>query len=229
MHLTTTENALSRRRLLLGGLGIVGGGVLLATGMAQPAQASPAVSAWLDKKSANGWPVVPAAEMSKIEGSGLTIAVLSGEVAMVLSYCARRFYYEIDDTLRQGEITGHTANRTVATPYESNYLSGTAIAIRPAWYPTGAGDGFFDHDLIVIRDILADCEGVVRWGGDLRPIKESHFQIDVPPGDPRLRKVAAKIDEWNLTPGAGAGSGIDPFTRERRHLAKILEGIQRPA
>ena len=37
--------------------------------------------------------------------------------------------YEIS-TLRDGGISGHTPNRAIGHSYASNYLSGTAIAIR---------------------------------------------------------------------------------------------------
>lgn len=59
--------------------------------------------------------------------------------------------------------------------------SGTAIAIHPVLYPDGSKDGFFPHETVVVQDILADCEGVVRWGGDEKVSMESHFQVDVPP------------------------------------------------
>lgn len=75
---------------------------------------------------------------------------------------------------------------SAAQPHESNYSSETAIAIRPNTYPLGISGGLFPHELIVIRDILAEYDGVVRWGGDERVPKESHFQVDVPPGDARI-------------------------------------------
>ncbi|UGY92608.1 hypothetical protein [Streptomyces gobiensis] len=135
---------------------------------------------------------------------------------------AQRFLYEIDANVEQNEITGHTADRAIAAPYESNYLSGTAIAIRPLHYPIGAKDGFFPEEHLIIRDILADLDGVVRWGSDLSPVKESHFHIDVPPGDSRLKKVAAKLEVWDHTPGRGAGT-IDAVAPSRRKTARKLE------
>src|SRR5512144_2477150 len=59
-----------------------------------------------------------------------------GEVATtMLLHVARRFHYKVD-TPRGGDVTGHrTETRTVPQPYESNYLSGTAVAIRSGGYP----------------------------------------------------------------------------------------------
>jgi hypothetical protein len=59
------------------------------------------------------------------------------------------------------------------------------------------------HQLAVIRDILAECQGVVQWGGSFRRPHESHVQIDVTPTDPRLKKVVDRIRGWSDFP-AGA-------------------------
>lgn len=217
---------LSRRRVLAGGLGVAGalgvaGSGLLGTAFADTSEAG--------RVSFNGWPVVPEVPSFPVEGSDLTVAVLPGDVATTLLHCARRFCYELGGSLAPGDITGHTTDRAVAAGYESNHLSGTAITIRQSAYPLGAAGGFFPQELVVVRDILAECEGVVRWGGDLSPVKESHLQIDVPPGDERLRRVAAKIAGWRLEPGAGAGGDLDPFTEPRRATARLLERVQRRA
>lgn len=81
---------------------------------------------------------------------------------------------------------------------------------------------------MVVRDILADCEGVVRWGGDEEVPKESHFQIDVGPTDARLKAVAAKVGGWADSPGLGAGTG-DAFDPDRRRATRRSERRQRSA
>ncbi|HEY4455197.1 MAG TPA: hypothetical protein VGN81_12855 [Pseudonocardiaceae bacterium] len=212
---------ISRRRLLVSGLGAAGG-VLLASGLAQPAFAA----AWTSNTTANDWPVIAAPKPLEIEGTNLAVALLPGDVATVLLHCARRFCYEIDDTLTQTDVSGYSANRSVGAPFESNYLSGTAFALRPNFYPLGVQNGFFPRDVVIIRDILADCEGVVRWGGDLNPAKESHFQIDVPPNNATLAAVANKITRWQQLPGQGAGSATDPFSPDRLRAARALQTQQ---
>ncbi|WP_326785741.1 hypothetical protein [Streptomyces sp. NBC_00151] len=219
-----------RRRFLTAGLGVAGGAALWAVGAGGTAVAAPDLprnSQWRAAGSANGWPVVDEPKAQRIEGSDVSVAVRDGEAATVLLYVARRFHYEID-TLRAGDITGHRTSRTIQQPYESNYLSGTAIAIRPAGHPVGAENGFFPNELVIVRDILAECEGVVRWGGDERTPKESHFQIDVRPGDARLKAVAAKIGGWSADPGKGAGT-VDAFEPGRRRVAEGLKRRQRSA
>ncbi|WP_449062022.1 hypothetical protein [Planomonospora algeriensis] len=226
--MSDSAHRLSRRRLLTVGAGIVGAVALGRTVDTPAAAAVPEPADWPHDVSQNGWPVVGAAEAHRIEGSNTEVRVLEGDVAIVLLHVARRFHYEID-ALRSDapdEVTGHVTSRAVAQPYESNHLSGTAIAIRPGGYPVGGSGGFFPHETTVIRDVLAECEGIVRWGGDEPTPKESHFQIDVKPGDRRLRLLAEKISGWDRTPGEGAGS-VDPFTSERLTAARELARRQR--
>ncbi|MFK0050253.1 hypothetical protein ACIQU4_40370 [Streptomyces sp. NPDC090741] len=85
--------------------------------------------------------MLASAPVHRVEGTGgVHFSAVAGDVATVLTHVVRRFHYEID-ALRDGEVTGHTSHREVTAPYESNHLSGTAIAIRPLRYPLGAQDG----------------------------------------------------------------------------------------
>ncbi|MFJ4907613.1 hypothetical protein ACIQCR_04680 [Streptomyces sp. NPDC093249] len=148
------------------------------------------------------------------------------EVETVLVHVVTRFHYEID-ALRAGEVVGWREPGSVRKSLaESNLASGTAVQIRPGSYPSGTRGGFFPLEELVIRDILADCDGVVRWGGDDATPDESLFSIDVPPGDNRLVKVAAKIRGWNHTPGKGSGVLVDPQQPHRRASAKRLAAQQ---
>ncbi|WP_065968390.1 hypothetical protein [Streptomyces sparsogenes] len=224
-----TASRFGRRDFLTAGLGIAGGVALWAGGLTGPATAAEAERAlWREERSANGWPVTSEVHKHRVEGAEqVTVPLLAGDVATVLLFVARRFNYEIA-TLHADEVTGHTMDRAVSARYESNYLSGTAIAIRPVLYPAGSKEGLFPHETVVVRDILADCEGVVRWGGDEKVPKESHFHIDVRPGDERLATIARKFEQWDRTPGAGPGT-INPFAPERQRAAKALERRQRAA
>lgn len=220
----------SRRGVLLTGLGLAGAAALWGSGTASAeAAGAPGATAdqWSGTTTANGWQVAADDDVTRtrIEGSDASVTLRNGDAATVLAYVARRYHYEIH-TLAAGDVTGHTLSRRVTAAYQSNYLSGTALAIRPELYPAGVEGGFFPNELVVLRDILADCEGVVRWGGDeRREPKESHFQIDVEPGDATLREVAAKLEGWARTPGRGAGA-IDPFAPARRRAAQALQRRQ---
>ncbi|TQM79867.1 hypothetical protein FHX81_2178 [Saccharothrix saharensis] len=206
-----TEDAtrLGRRRFLA----ITGGLVAAASigvAIAPGASAAPPANAPARPDALAAFPV---------EGSNASVTLLSGPAAVVLLHVARRYHYEVA-TLRAGDITGY-AEPPAGTPFEADYRSGTAIAVHAARYPAGATGGLFPHELAVVRDILAECEGVVRWGGDSRKTpKEGHFRLDVKPGDPALARVAAKVGGWAGEPGRAAPA--DPFTPGRRRAAERL-------
>jgi hypothetical protein len=186
--------------------------MMLAT-VGVPASGAQDSPTWTAATSANGWPVLDRAELVDVEGSGRQVALAPGAAATILTYVARRFHYEIDQ-LRPDDLHGHASLMSIDEPYESNYLSGTAIAIRPTAYPVGVSDGFYPAELVVIRDILTELDGVVTWGGDHDVPKESHFEIALPPRDRRIARLAQRI----LDPGSVVGEepgAIDAFLPER--------------
>ncbi|MER5555064.1 hypothetical protein ABT001_25900 [Streptomyces sp. NPDC002793] len=218
----------SRRRLLGAGAATAAGLALATTG--GPAQASarpkplpkaeqaelPEGKEWIGRKSENGWDVLTETTTYQVQGaSKLTVGLATGPAATVLLYVVRRYVYEID-MLRPEELAGHTTDRTVGAAFESNYLSGTAVAIQPMLYPLGgtAANGMSELAVTVVEDILADVGEVVAWGGERDPLKQSHFHIATPPGDRRLEAMADRVDNWNSRPGKGAGC-IDAFTPSR--------------
>ena len=222
-------NELSRRRFA-GATGAVAGAMVLGSvgtaGPASAAAASAPTGVWQGDRSVNGWPVLAEATEYDIEGSGQSVRLADGDASVLLLHVARRFHYEIDQ-LRRGDVQGHRPSRhmqiqvQVQERYESNYLSGTAIAIRPDAYPVGVKGGLYPHELLVVRDILTELDGAVRWGGDFGTPKESHFEIALRPGHPKLKGVARKIRGWNDSPGEGAGS-VDAFDTKRRAKAKAF-------
>ncbi|MFI0367614.1 hypothetical protein ACH35V_07020 [Actinomadura sp. 1N219] len=184
--------------------------------------------------SKNGWEMEKVADdrghiyTRPAPGTPIEVQVRMGEVETILVHVIRRFHYEVDTLLSNEDVVGwrapHTVRRNLA---ESNQASGTAVQIRPGHYPASARGGFYPQQELVIRDILAELDGVVRWGGDDRKPDESLFYIDLKPGDPRLAKAAQEIRGWKDTPGMGAGSGIDITSPARRSTAKKLARLQR--
>ncbi|WP_369157087.1 hypothetical protein [Streptomyces sp. R02] len=182
------------------------------------------------RPSVNGWQMQKAADADgdivtmPVAGTGLAVRLRTGDAATVLIHVVRRFHYEVDALGRHGEpnpLEGWvppSAVRDSRSP-ESNQASGTAVVIRPGSYPPGVRDGFTEGQRLVIRDILADAEGVVRWGGDDPRPYEGLFHLAVPPGDARLARVAAKVRSWNEAPGAGAGAVPDVAEPARRRRA----------
>ncbi|MEU9558353.1 hypothetical protein [Streptomyces fumanus] len=214
----------TRRRVLTAGTAVAAGTVLWNPGTATaatPAEGGRSAAEWTARKSANGWPVLDTAPAHRVEGAGkLSVRLAEGDAATVLLYVLRRYCYEIE-MLELLDVEGFTADRTVRADLESNQLSGTALTVKQVYYPLGApaGNGMSADQITVIEDILADCQGVVAWGGEMDPLKQSHFQIDVPPHDSRLKKLVAKLNGWEEHPGKGAGA-IDAFQPSRLARAR---------
>ncbi|WP_406165195.1 hypothetical protein OIE52_00910 [Streptomyces canus] len=178
----------------------------------------------------NGWPIAPdAVSTHQVEGSTASVALRDGAVATVLLHVARRWHYEIAplDTGQGGGISGHTAHRTIAADYESNYLSGTALCLHPGAYPLGGSEELWPHHELIVRDILLDCEGTVVWGGDLDPVKPSHFHIAAGPDSEALAHVAERLSpQPGVERTRGAGAVRDPAHPSRRVKARRLERAQ---
>lgn len=233
--MTTDTQGTSRRRLLASLGAVAGGAAIVAVGPAGTASAAapdpevPTRRRWTAASSQNGWPVGTAKSFTghRVEGSNAVVALRSGAAAAVLLYVARRYHYEIR-SLAPGDVFGYTTDHTVTADYESNYLSGTAIAVLPGLYPAGSSGNLFPLQLTVLRDILAQCQGVVRWGGDDAACpKEGHFQLDVAPGSAELASLARTLGVWETTPGKGAGAPGDPFAASRLAASRKLAARQR--
>ncbi|AVZ72883.1 hypothetical protein SLUN_12465 [Streptomyces lunaelactis] len=185
------------------------------------------------KPSRNGWEMEKVADdggniyTRPVPGTPLAgVQVRMGDAETVLVHVIRRFHYEIDE-LRKGGVVGWRSPGTVRKGLpESNQASGTAVQIQPGHYPAGTRGGFYPQQQVVIRDILAELDGVVRWGGDDSKPDEALFYVDVPPGDATLAKKAAQLRNWQDEPDKGAGTPVDVLARERRNAAKSLERRQ---
>ena len=228
-----TAPSLSRRGLLAATgtvtVGLVAGSALAVT----PALAAPvpqrADGTGNGPTTQNGWPVVDRQQIRTfpVEGSDAHVGLLAGNVATVLLHVARRYHYEVA-TLGADDVGGYRSDAPIGAAFESNRRSGTAISIRPGSSPLGAAGNLYQHQVAVIRDILAECGGVVRWGGDdpASP-SEGHFQVDVPPGSERLATLATTIRAWRARPGQGAGAPAEPSDPARRRAARALAVRQR--
>ncbi|MDX3853437.1 M15 family metallopeptidase [Streptomyces sp. AK02-01A] len=211
---------IDRRRVLATGAGL-GAATALApilSGTAQAEDSGPS-RVWNGTRSANGWPVLDNGENFTIEGSGLSVRLAAGSVAVILLHVARRFHYEINQ-LREGDVRGHIRSRNILQRYESNHLSGTAVAIRPDAFPAGVKGGLYPYELVVVRDILTELDGVVAWGGDFATPKESHFEIAYRPEHPKVKGVARKIQGWDSGPGGEGAGATDAFDPRRQARAR---------
>ncbi|MFG3054157.1 hypothetical protein ACGFZP_24815 [Kitasatospora sp. NPDC048239] len=245
------SSEISRRGVLKGtaatGLLVAGAGAVSA----QPAAAAPRTGAAADRAqagaapqpgvrnartSANGWRMENAVDAGgavwtrPLPGTTARLAVRIGQVETVLVHLARRYHYEVAE-LRAEEVAGWRSPEGIRSSAlaESNLASGTAVALRPGSFPPGVQGGYLPYELQVIRDILAELDGVVAWGGDDKHVDEGLFYLAVPPGDARLKAVADRIRGWSEAPGSGAGTTVDVQAPDRRKAAQRVEQQQRSA
>jgi hypothetical protein len=125
----------------------------------------------------NGWPVY-------LSSHGLpplawiTGRVAPGSVWVVLDHLCARFDDEVEPIIMShswGYAYRPIRGRT--TGY-SNHAAGTAIDLNAPAHPLGERGTFTRGQVERIEDILADLDGVVRWGGHYRGRKdEMHFEI----------------------------------------------------
>ncbi|MGP3952851.1 hypothetical protein [Streptomyces sp. 7N604] len=225
------QNDIARRAVVKGAAVI---GAVAAMGSFAPgtASATPKAEPKKPPTSANGWPLEKEANhistvwTRPVAGTGLKVDVRIGDVELILVHVIRRFHYEVEQIQRIDLAGWRDIGKLRKGLPESNLASGTAVQIRPG---AGAKGGLFPSQELTLRDILADCEGVVRWGGDDSEVDESLFYIDAGPNDERVRKVADKLRRWDATPGQGAGVEADILSPSRRSRADRLARIQRSA
>lgn len=182
--------------------------------------------------SLNGWEMQTSANSAgdiwtrPVPGTRAEVDVRIGTVEYVLVHLVQRFHYEIRE-LRAGDVTGWCAPERVQKRLpESNRASGTAVAILPGHYPPGVTGGFHPLELTVLRDILAELGGTVRWGGDDRTPDESLFYVAAAPKDALLAQVASRVKGWRKSPGTGPGTTVDTGAAGRRAKADALKALQ---
>ncbi|MFJ4869979.1 hypothetical protein [Streptomyces sp. NPDC088757] len=186
-----------------------------------PAEVPASANGWALEKEANH---VSTVWTRPVPGAGIKVDVRIGDVEAILLHVVRRYHYEIEQ-LSTVDLAGwQRIDDLEKDGAESNLASGTAVRIRPG---AGASGSLFPLQVLTVRDILADCEGVVRWGGDDAPADESLFYIDRGPDDPSVRWLADRLRRAEATPGEGAGVTVDVLAPSRRDRAKRLMKEQR--
>ncbi len=216
------------RRTVLTHAGVIAAAVTVTSvvpGVATAAPKAPETTPADVPTSANGWPLEKEANhvstvwTRPVPGTGHKLDIRIGDAEAILLHVIRRYHYEVEQ-LNPGDLAGWQRIGTLDEKLpESNLASGTAVRIRPAAVAEGS---LFPLQEITVRDILADCEGVVRWGGDDKKVDESLFYLGHGPDSTEVRDVARRLRTGEATPGRGAGVAVDPLSRTRRDRAQRL-------
>lgn len=158
--------------------------------------------------SQNGW---KANDRSLIKSYSLPgggkIAVRKGDVATILVYVAKRFDSEVEPLKWPGNW-GYAERPIRGSRTTSNHASGTAIDLNAPRHPLGKRGTFSKKQVRAIKRILADCGGVIRWGGNyVSRADEMHFEINA--GSAAVRRVAQAI-RAGKKPGPSGGATPSP-------------------
>jgi D-alanyl-D-alanine carboxypeptidase/Putative peptidoglycan binding domain len=162
--------------------------------------------------SYNGWSASPAGGsigVKKFAAAGTTFpqGVRSGDVGVVLTYVANQLHRRVEKA-HPGWCWGFNYRKNRNADNLSCHASGTAIDWNAPRHPNGRSGTFSDDQVREIRAILAEVEGVVRWGGDFSSTKdEMHFEIAA--GTDEVASAAAAVRRRT---GAG-GKVVSTITR----------------
>lgn len=121
--------------------------------------------------SQNGWPV-DRSGASQDRGPlvrDITVpnGVLAGDVAVVFRWLARQFDARVEQ-LMKGSCWGWFVKPIEGSQTISNHASGTAVDLNADKHPMGvsASKTFTTGQIAACHAILAEADGVLRWGGD---------------------------------------------------------------
>lgn len=157
--------------------------------------------------SQNGWKANDRSLVASYAVPGGKIAIRKGDVATVLVYVAKRFDSEVENLIWPGNW-GYAERPIRGGSSLSNHASGTAIDLNAPRHPLGKQGTFSKSQVKKIKKILADCGGVIRWGGNYSGRKdEMHFEINA--GSARVREVAKAI-RAGKKPGPSGGATASP-------------------
>lgn len=169
--------------------------------------------------SQNGYPVPltlaqRAALLTTITVKGGRLVVRKGDTATIFAWLFAQLN-AIEDPLWPG-CWGQYARavRGTSKPYSSNHSSGTAFDRSAPLHPRQSASryrGWSAADVAFIHHLLAQLEGVIRWGGDYHspgPFDPMHFEVIGSPA--QIARVAAKIRAGQL-----GGTGAPTVTATR--------------
>lgn len=166
----------------------------------------------------NGWPMVNADKCVSVEvvPAAKRVPLLRGDVATILNAFIILYNREVEPI--RSQVWGWSPDNDV---WNSNHMSGTAIDINAPMYPWGKRV-MSAAKIAKVRALLAKFEGVVFWGADWSRADEMHYQIGLPPSNPRVRALADKLNNGHLgaygTPPAPQPKETKPVARSKDDL-----------
>ena len=120
-----------------------------------------------------------------------------GAIADVLFYVAGQLHARVAPAVQEQGFWGYAFRPSKNDPdLISCHASGTAFDYAAALHPNGKRKTWTAEQVVEIRKILAEVDGLVYWGGDAwgnGTPDEMHFEITTGTTLEKLAEVAAKI------------------------------------
>lgn len=151
--------------------------------------------------SENGWPLIepnqldtsPIPEVGIVPVPGL----LRGDVAWLLKWVALQFNNRVAGLYTPGCWGWNRPTPIPGTNVYSNHCSGTAIDLDAPSFPWTV-DAMTSAQKAACRDIVAQTEGVVVWGGEFTTkLDQMHFEISGNADD--VTRIVAKLKESEVS------------------------------
>lgn len=142
----------------------------------------------------NGWPMVNANRTVSVQvvPAARKVPLLRGDVATILNAFLILYNRRVEPITSQ--VWGWSPDNDV---WNSNHMSGTAIDINAPKYPWGTYR-MPAATIAKVNALLKDFEGVVFWGRNWGKPDEMHYQIGLPPNNPRVAALARKLNNGHL-------------------------------
>lgn len=138
----------------------------------------------------NGFNVDP--PRRTIRAGRCTASVRAGDVADVLEYAMRQYDARVEKLATLNGYRSAAGNASTGTPVaNSNHRSATAVDANGARYPYEYAverrggtyrNAMPDAKVKIVRRILAELDGVIRWGRDFQAGYRDEMHYEVAPG-----------------------------------------------
>lgn len=130
--------------------------------------------------SANGWLANNRSVIVSFPLPGGSVALRRGSPGEVLCHVGRRWNNEVEPLVWPG-CWGYAERPIRGGVQLSNHASGTALDLCAPKHPLGTNpsSNFSAAGIAKIHEIMVECQGVVRWGGDYIGRKDGmHVEIN---------------------------------------------------
>lgn len=163
--------------------------------------------------SQNGYTANDRSVIASYSLPGGRVSLRAGDVSVVLLWVANQFHQRVEPLTWPGNW-GY-AERLIrgSSTTLSNHASGTALDLNAPRHPLGVRGTFSAGQVREIQQIVAFCEGAIRWGGSYSGrVDEMHFEGNA--GAAEMRRIADKIRGGASSPPISTASGSRAYQED---------------